>query len=57
MPTNSNNIKFKFVCHSNNNDKWKEGENRLLYPQKFKRFRKNPRWKIYIRICILITLK
>ena len=28
----SNNIKFKFVCHSNNNDKWEEGENRILSP-------------------------
>jgi len=25
-------IKFKFVCHSKNSDKWEEGENRLLSP-------------------------
>ena len=32
MSKSSNNIKFKFVCHSNNNDKWEEGENRILSP-------------------------
>lgn len=30
MAKSSNNIKFKFVCHSNEYNKWEEGENRLL---------------------------
>jgi len=33
MQKSNNPIKFKFVCHSNNGDKWEEGENRLLSPQ------------------------
>ena len=36
MPKSSNNIKFKFVCHSNDFNKWEEGENRLLSPNNLK---------------------
>ena len=33
MPKSSNDIKFKFVCHSSTEDKWEEGDNRLLSPK------------------------
>ena len=32
MSKSIKNIKFKFVCHSKESDKWEEGENRLLSP-------------------------
>ena len=51
MPITSNNIKFKFVCHSNNYDKWEEGENRLLSPKNLKGLERTKEGK-YILDCV-----
>ena len=51
MPIISNNIKFKFVCHSNNYDKWEEGENRLLSPKNLKGLERTKEGK-YILDCV-----
>ena len=47
----SNNIKFKFVCHSNNYDKWEEGENRLLSTQHLNGLERTKEGK-YILDCV-----
>ena len=47
----SNSIKFKFVCHSNNNDKWEEGENRLLSPKNLNGLERTKEGK-YILDCV-----
>ena len=51
MPITSNSIKFKFVCHSNNYDKWEEGENRLLSPKNLKGLERTKEGK-YILDCV-----
>ena len=51
MSKSSNNIKFKFVCHSNNNDKWEEGENRILSPHNLNGLEKTTEGK-YILDCV-----
>ena len=51
MPKSSNNIKFKFVCHSNECDKWEEGENRLLSPNNLHGLEKTSEGK-YILDCV-----
>ena len=51
MPNSNNSIKFKFVCHSNNGDKWEEGENRLLSPQNLNGLEKTKDGK-YILDCV-----
>jgi len=47
----SNSIKYKFVCHSNNNDKWEEGENRLLSPKNLNGLERTKEGK-YILDCV-----
>ena len=47
----SNSIKFKFVCHSNNYDKWEEGENRLLSTQHLNGLERTKEGK-YILDCV-----
>jgi protein-tyrosine phosphatase len=44
-------IKFKFVCHSKNSDKWEEGENRLLSPNNLNGLPKTSDGK-YILDCV-----
>ena len=51
IPKSSNNIKFKFVCHSNNYDKWEEGENRLLSTQHLNGLERTKEGK-YILDCV-----
>ena len=51
MPKSSNNIKFKFVCHSNDFNKWEEGENRLLSPNNLKGLERTKEGK-YILDCV-----
>ena len=51
MSKSSNNIKFKFVCHSNYNDKWEEGENRILSSQNLNGLEKTKEGK-YILDCV-----
>jgi len=51
MSKSNNPIKFKFVCHSNNGDKWEEGENRLLSPQNLNGIPKTKDGK-YILDCV-----
>ena len=51
MSKSNNNIKFKFVCHSNNNDKWEEGENRILSPHNLNGLEKTTEGK-YILDCV-----
>ena len=51
MPKSSNSIKFKFVCHSNEYDKWEEGENRLLSPKNLNGLERTKEGK-YILDCV-----
>ena len=51
MSKSSNSIKFKFVCHSNNNNKWEEGENRLLSPKNLNGLERTKEGK-YILDCV-----
>ena len=51
MSKSSNSIKYKFVCHSNNNDKWEEGENRLLSPKNLNGLERTKEGK-YILDCV-----
>ena len=51
MSKSSKNIKFKFVCHSKEHDKWEEGENRLLSPQNLNGLSKTSDGK-YILDCV-----
>lgn len=51
MSKSSNNIKFKFVCHSNECDKWEEGENRLLSTKNLNGLEKTSEGK-YILDCV-----
>ena len=51
MSKSSNNIKFKFVCHSNDFNKWEEGENRLLSPNNLKGLERTKEGK-YILDCV-----
>ena len=51
MSKSSKNIKFKFVCHSKEYDKWEDGENRLLSPQNLNGLSKTSDGK-YILDCV-----
>ena len=51
MSKSSNNIKFKFVCHSNDYNKWEEGENRLLSPNNLNGLERTKEGK-YILDCV-----
>ena len=51
MSKSSNSIKFKFVCHSSNYDKWEEGENRLLSPKNLNGLERTNEGK-YILDCV-----
>ena len=51
MQKSSKNIEFKFVCHSKENLKWEEGENRLLSPQNLNGLSKTSDGK-YILDCV-----
>ncbi len=51
MSKSSKNIKFKFVCHSKEYDKWEDGENRLLSPKNLNGLSKTSDGK-YILDCV-----